>query len=202
MDVHNSYHSGVNRARLIAANGNADNQVIVTVASTGTLGGDTSSRTSPLAIVSRQLFDLMDQWLANIAGDDEPGALAKKIARNKPAGARRFLLRRFAAEGHERRAVRTDVSVLHGSPTRCGCACDRRRVQVRAEARGRRRLQPAAYFGAACNGEQRLPEWRLRFREAPDRQGAAGRYMALVPGPRNIHVDPVAGIRTLPRASS
>jgi hypothetical protein len=48
--VHNSYHSGVNRARLIAANGNADNQVIVTVASTGTLGGDTGSSTSPLAI--------------------------------------------------------------------------------------------------------------------------------------------------------
>jgi Tannase-like family of unknown function (DUF6351) len=84
VDVHNSYHSGVNRARLIAANGNADNQVIVTVPSTGTLGGDIGSRTSPLAIVSRQLFDLMDQWLANIAADAEPGTPAEKVVRNKP----------------------------------------------------------------------------------------------------------------------
>jgi len=85
VDVHDSYHSGVNRARLIAANGNADNQVIVTVASTGTLTGDISSRSSPLAIVSRQLFDLMDQWLANIAADVEPGTRAQKVSRNKPA---------------------------------------------------------------------------------------------------------------------
>jgi hypothetical protein len=85
VDVHNSYHSGVNRARLIASNGNADNQVIVTVPSTGTLGGDTGSSTSPLALVSRQLFDLMDEWLANIASDDQPGTQAQKVVRNKPA---------------------------------------------------------------------------------------------------------------------
>jgi len=85
VDVHNSYHSGVNRARLIAANGNADNQVIVTVASTGTLGGDIGSSTSPLAIVSRRLFDLMDQWLASIAADNGPGTQAQKVVRNKPA---------------------------------------------------------------------------------------------------------------------
>jgi hypothetical protein len=85
VDVHNSYHSGVNRARLIAANGNANNQVIVTVASTGTLTGDISSRSSPLAIVSRQLFDLMDQWLANISADVEPSTRAERVVRNKPA---------------------------------------------------------------------------------------------------------------------
>ncbi len=85
VDVHDSYHSGVNRARLIAAKGNADNQVIVTVPSTGTLTGDISVPTSPLAIISRQLFDLMDQWLANIAADDGRGTKAHKVARNKPA---------------------------------------------------------------------------------------------------------------------
>jgi hypothetical protein len=84
VDVHNSYHSRVNRARLIAANGHADNQVIVTVPSTGTLGGDIGSRTSPLSVVSRQLFDLMDQWLANIARDHRPGTRAQKVVRNKP----------------------------------------------------------------------------------------------------------------------
>jgi hypothetical protein len=85
VDVHNSYHSGVNRARLIAANGNAANQVIVTVPTAGNLGTDISTRTSPLSIVSRQLFDLMDQWLANIAADSAPGTQAQKVARNKPA---------------------------------------------------------------------------------------------------------------------
>src|SRR5206468_639922 len=85
VDVHNSYHSRVNRARLIAANGNAANQVIVTVATAGSLGIDLSDRTSPLSIVSQQLFDLMDEWLANIARDDGPGKQAKKVARNKPA---------------------------------------------------------------------------------------------------------------------
>jgi hypothetical protein len=85
VDVHNSYHSGVNRARLIAANGNADNQVIVTVASTGTLGGDIGASTSPLSQVSRRLFDLMDRWLANIAADRRGGTRAEKVVRNKPA---------------------------------------------------------------------------------------------------------------------
>jgi hypothetical protein len=85
VDVHDSYHSRVNRARLIAANGDAANQVIVTVQSTGTLGGDTGSSTSPLAQVSRHLFDLMDQWLANIAADTGSGTQAEKVARDKPA---------------------------------------------------------------------------------------------------------------------
>jgi hypothetical protein len=85
VDVHNAYHSRVNRARLIAANGDAANQVIVTVPSAGTLGLDIGSRTSPLAVVSRQLFDLMDQWLAAIAADTAAGTQRQKVIRNKPA---------------------------------------------------------------------------------------------------------------------
>jgi len=85
VDVHNAYHSRVNRARLIAANGDAANQVIVTVPSAGTLGLDTGSRTSPLAVVSRQLFDLMDQWLAAVAADAAPGTQRQKVIRDKPA---------------------------------------------------------------------------------------------------------------------
>lgn len=84
VDVHNAYHSRVNRARLIAANGNADNQVIVTVQSTGTLAGDFQA-TAPLSRVSKQLFDSMDQWLAAIAADNGPGTKAQKVVRNKPS---------------------------------------------------------------------------------------------------------------------
>jgi hypothetical protein len=93
-DVHNSYHSRVARARLIAANGNAANQVIVTTPTSGggcqTAGSSTcllmdiQNPGSPLSIISRQLFDLMDQWLANIASDDGPDGPAKTV-RNKPA---------------------------------------------------------------------------------------------------------------------
>jgi hypothetical protein len=85
VDVHNAYHSIVNRARLIASNGHAANQVIVTVPSLGTLGADLSTRTSPLSTVSRRLFDLMDQWLANIESDDSRVSDAVKVVRNKPA---------------------------------------------------------------------------------------------------------------------
>ena len=63
----------------------ADNQVIVTVPSTGTLTSDLALTTSPLSVVSRNLFDLMDRWLAAIAADQAPGTRAQKAVRNKPA---------------------------------------------------------------------------------------------------------------------
>jgi hypothetical protein len=85
VDVHTSYFSGVNRARLIATNGTAANQVIVTVPSLGTLTADIGSRTSPLATVSRHLFDSMDRWLANIKADHSRGSMVETVLRNKPA---------------------------------------------------------------------------------------------------------------------
>ncbi|TMH33437.1 MAG: hypothetical protein E6H66_12260 [Betaproteobacteria bacterium] len=85
VDVHTAYFSRVNRARLVATNGTSANQVIVTVPTAGNLGTDIAQRTSPLAIVSRQQFDLMDQWLANIAADSAPGTRAEKVVRDKPA---------------------------------------------------------------------------------------------------------------------
>jgi hypothetical protein len=85
VDVHTSYFSRVNRARYTATNGNSKNQVLVTVPTAGNLGMDIGSRTSPLAVVSRQLFDLMDQWLAAIAADKAAVPQAQKVARNKPA---------------------------------------------------------------------------------------------------------------------
>src|SRR5205823_9301455 len=66
VDVHNSYHSGVNRARLVATNGNAANQVIVTAQTLGTLSLDTSTLGSPLAVASATTLDVLDHWLATI----------------------------------------------------------------------------------------------------------------------------------------
>jgi hypothetical protein len=87
VDVHNSYHSGVNRARLIAINGNANNQVIVTAQTLGTLSLDTGTLGSPLAVAAATMLDALDRWLANIAADTLPGTQAEKVARNKPSDA-------------------------------------------------------------------------------------------------------------------
>ena len=84
-DVHDAHHSKILRARLLAANGNADNHVMVTVASTGTLGGDIGGTDTPLQLVTRTILAGMDQWLANIAADRSHGNRAHKVARNKPA---------------------------------------------------------------------------------------------------------------------
>ena len=87
VDVHNSYHSGVNRARLIAINGNASNQIIVTAQTLGTLTLDTSTLGSPLAVAAATMLDTLDHWLANIAADTLPGTQAERVARNKPSDA-------------------------------------------------------------------------------------------------------------------
>ena len=84
-DVHDAHHSKILRARLIAANGNADNHVMVTVASTGTLGGDIGGTNTPLQAVTKVMLASMEQWLSNIAADRSNGAAAEKVARNKPA---------------------------------------------------------------------------------------------------------------------
>ena len=73
-DVHDASRSFIMRARLIAANGHADNQVIWTEAPT----------TSELNYKSLRL---MDDWLANIAGDRSGRSAAEKVVRNKPAEA-------------------------------------------------------------------------------------------------------------------
>jgi hypothetical protein len=73
-DVHDASRSFIMRARLIAANGHADNQVIWTEAPT----------TSALNYKSLRV---MDNWLANIANDRSDRSAAEKVVRNKPAEA-------------------------------------------------------------------------------------------------------------------
>jgi hypothetical protein len=84
-DVHNAYHSRTMRMRLIAANGHARNQVILTGETLGTLGLDQANATSPLRVIQREALDLMDQWLMNVANDASDRSKAQKVARNKPA---------------------------------------------------------------------------------------------------------------------
>jgi len=69
------------RARLIAANGNAANQVILVSPHDGTPTGK-----AIFASLGLDVLRLMDQWLGNIASDTAPfDSLAEKVVRNKPA---------------------------------------------------------------------------------------------------------------------
>ena len=83
-DVHNAYHSRTMRERLIAANGSAANQVVLTTATLGTLTLDTATAGTPLRTVHREALDRMDQWLASIAADTSGRSAAQKVVANKP----------------------------------------------------------------------------------------------------------------------
>ena len=75
-DIHDRFRSFVTRARLKAANGNADNHVILIIGNT-TPGG--------LPARTKEAVRQMDRWLDNIAKDTSTDAPAAKVSRNKPA---------------------------------------------------------------------------------------------------------------------
>ncbi len=64
--IHTMYHSFAMKARIRAANGNADNHVVWR-------GG-----------WSRQAFDVMDDWLSAAEADTGGGTVAQKLSRNRP----------------------------------------------------------------------------------------------------------------------
>jgi len=87
-DEHNLVWSFATRARLIAANGNADNQVMLlyprfdVVPLWKALQGNWDA----LSVhQKRDLLPQMDRWLDGIAADNGSGSLPAKVARNKPA---------------------------------------------------------------------------------------------------------------------
>jgi hypothetical protein len=84
-NVHDAVRTGIMRARLIANNGTAGNQVIVTTASINpsNTGLDFSTANGPYRTAMRDALDAMDQWLANMANDPTPLSL-QKVINNKP----------------------------------------------------------------------------------------------------------------------
>ena len=75
-DIHDSFRSFATRARLLASNGRADNQVIFRMPPRGAAG---AVRVDPIRLV--------DSWLDNIAKDQSKDPPAVKVARNKPTEA-------------------------------------------------------------------------------------------------------------------
>jgi hypothetical protein len=68
------------RARLIATNGHADNQIILVSSLVGTGAGSSNA-------IAAGVLRLIDQWLANIANDASESSTAAKVVRNKPQDA-------------------------------------------------------------------------------------------------------------------
>lgn len=69
-DYHYPYRTVVNRARLIAANGHADNHVFWI---------------EPPRNAGADALEAMDRWLAAVEADDSPDDISVKIVRNRPA---------------------------------------------------------------------------------------------------------------------
>ncbi len=77
-DIHLRYHSFSMRERLVKANGDADNQVmLVEDFRYGYYSSDSPMLLGALA--------QMDKWLAAIAADNQSGSVHDKVVRNKPA---------------------------------------------------------------------------------------------------------------------
>ena len=75
-DVHDTVNSHITRARLVAANGTSNNQVL-----------HTYEPGTPIQRVQQANLDEMEQWVANIAMDAAPAKTPlEKVIRNKPAG--------------------------------------------------------------------------------------------------------------------
>jgi hypothetical protein len=88
-DQHDDFRSLVTRTRLIAANGNADNQIILVDARYELpllyLNDNWNDPDARFADRERNLVPQMDRWLDNIAADRADGTLFEKVVRDKPA---------------------------------------------------------------------------------------------------------------------
>jgi hypothetical protein len=86
IDGHFRVLSFVTRARLMAANGQANNQVILVDPREAWFKWVGFRSASQFWGPVEQLVPLMDRWLDQIDADQQPGSRAQRVARNKPAG--------------------------------------------------------------------------------------------------------------------
>jgi len=81
-EIHTSFHSYEMRARLDAANGNHDNQVIWTWPAEFPILG-----VIPSPAMALKSFLLVDSWLSRVEADTSGAPLATRVARDKPSDA-------------------------------------------------------------------------------------------------------------------
>ena len=80
VDVHDGYHTLVTRARLLKANGHADNHVRIATHEVGHRGPG-----SILGVVSAQAVAQVDKWLTDMLADTSDMPEARKVAAHRPA---------------------------------------------------------------------------------------------------------------------
>ncbi len=110
-DPHDSVRSHITRARLMAANGNADNQVILVSPPDATPEG-----AAIFASLQADVLRLMDEWLANMASDvSPPQSAAERVVRNKPS---ELVDACYSASGEKITDLATCRSLypVHGNP--------------------------------------------------------------------------------------
>ena len=128
VDVHDGYHSLVARARLMKANGNADNHVRLLMHEVGHRGPD-----SVLGIVSPQAVAVLDQWVTDILADTSEMPQAQKVAAHRPAGFVDALLYVGDDQDHRHGSLRRTVPLRHGRPHGGGSPVGQRCPEVHAE---------------------------------------------------------------------
>lgn len=79
VDVHDGYHSLTTRARLMKANGNANNQVRLVSTEVGHRNAD-----SVLSIISVRALAQFDKWVSDVVADTSNRPKAEKVAAHRP----------------------------------------------------------------------------------------------------------------------
>jgi hypothetical protein len=105
-DIHDRVRSLMTRERLIAANGHADNQVLLLTASLGGIFTDIVTPDSPWNRLVPHAVLQMERWLDNITSDrSRYHSKAEKVLRNKPTD---LVDACFTADGQEIREPASD----------------------------------------------------------------------------------------------
>jgi hypothetical protein len=97
-DIHDRVRSLIARERLVAANGHADNQVLLLTATLGSLMSDFSTPNSPWNRLVTYSVAQMERWLDNITSDRSHYSNTEKVVYNKPYD---LVDACFTAEGQE-----------------------------------------------------------------------------------------------------
>jgi hypothetical protein len=80
IDVHNSAHSLILRARMVKSNGNADNMATIITAE-----GNGRSEGSIIQAVELKYFTYLDKWITDIQADTRNIPQAQKVRDNRPS---------------------------------------------------------------------------------------------------------------------
>ncbi|MCL8025708.1 DUF6351 family protein [Nocardioides bruguierae] len=101
-DIHMRYQSFSTRARLVAANGDADNQVMLVEDDSRGL----FDASSPVLV---RALEGVDRWIAATRADQRPGSAHARVSRNRPAGLTDACWTPAGEQVRERQVLRGDT---------------------------------------------------------------------------------------------